>query len=154
MEPFLEDKAAFMHGSTFGGHPVQAAIALKNIEIIRRERLVERVRDKEDIFRGKLEQLLDLPIVGDLRGEGYFYAIELVRDKATKRMFNDEESEQLIRGFLTPRLFEAGLICRADDRGDPLVQVCPPLIAGEAEFDRIVGILGDVFSEAWTRFCE
>lgn len=154
MEPFLEERAMFMHGSTFGGHPVQAAIALKNMEIIRRERLVERVRDNEALFRSTLEQLLDLPIVGDLRGEGYFYALELVRDKETKQTFDTEESERLLRGFLTPRLFEAGLICRADDRGDPLVQVCPPLVAGKEEFDRIAGILGDVFAEAWTRFCE
>ena len=154
MEPFLEDKAMFTHGSTFGGHPVQAAIALKNIEIIRRERLVEHVRDNEQLFRDTLGQLADLPLVGDIRGEGFFYAIELVRDKDTKRTFDTEESEKLLRGFLTPRLFEAGLICRADDRGDPLVQVCPPLIAGKEEFDRIAGILGDVLSEAWSRFCE
>jgi adenosylmethionine-8-amino-7-oxononanoate aminotransferase len=152
--PFLEEKAMFMHGSTFGGHPVQAAIALKNIEIIEREGLVERVRDNEQLFRSTLEPLLDLPIVGDLRGEGYFYALELVRDKETKDTFDDEESEKLLRGFLTPRLFEAGLICRADDRGDPLIQVCPPLVAGKEEFDRIAGILGDVFTEAWSRFCE
>ena len=154
MEPFLEDQAMFMHGSTFGGHPTQAAIALKNIEILRRERLVERVRDNEELFRGTLEQLASLPLVGDIRGEGYFYAIELVRDKETKQTFSAEESEQLLRGFLTPRLFEAGLICRADDRGDPLIQLCPPLVAGKEEFDRIAGILGDVFAEAWTRFCE
>ena len=154
MEPFLEDQAMFMHGSTFGGHPTQAAIALKNIEILRREKLVERVRDNEGLFRSTLDQLASLPLVGDIRGEGYFYALELVRDKDTKETFNDEEAEQLLRGFLTPRLFEAGLICRADDRGDPLIQVCPPLVAGKEEFDRIAGILGDVLSEAWTRFCE
>ena len=154
MEPFLEDQAMFMHGSTFGGHPTQAAIALKNIEILRREKLVERVRDNEGLFRSTLDQLASLPLVGDIRGEGYFYALELVRDKDTKETFNDEESERLLRGFLTPRLFEAGLICRADDRGDPLIQVCPPLVAGKEEFDRIAGILGDVLSEAWTRFCE
>ena len=154
MEPFLEDQAMFMHGSTFGGHPTQAAIALKNIEILRREKLVERVRDNEDLFRSTLDQLASLPLVGDIRGEGYFYALELVRDKDTKETFNDEEAERLLRGFLTPRLFEAGLICRADDRGDPLIQVCPPLVAGKEEFDRIAGILGDVLSEAWIRFCE
>jgi len=153
MEPFLEGNSMFSHGSTFGGHPVQAAIALKNIEILRRERLVEHVRDTEDDFRAALAPLLDLPIVGDLRGEGFFYALELVRDKETRKTFEPEESEALLRGFLTPRLYEAGLICRTDDRGDPLVQICPPLVAGQAEFDRIAGILGDVFAEAWTRFC-
>ena len=112
------------------------------------------MRDNEDLFRSTLDQLASLPLVGDIRGEGYFYALELVRDKDTKETFNDEEAERLLRGFLTPRLFEAGLICRADDRGDPLIQVCPPLVAGKEEFDRIAGILGDVLSEAWIRFCE
>jgi adenosylmethionine-8-amino-7-oxononanoate aminotransferase len=149
MEPFLEARTTFMHGITFGGHPVQAAIALKNIEIMKRERIVEGVRDNQDHFRATLAQLLDLPIVGDLRGTGYFYALELVKDKETRETFSEEESETLLRGFLSGRLFERGLICRADDRGDPVVQVSPPLVAGQAEFDEIVGILGDVLEEAW-----
>jgi len=150
-EPFLEETRAFLHGITFGGHPVQAAIALKNLEIMRRERIVERVRDQEEEFRGTLEQLLELPIVGDVRGCGYFYALELVKDAETKETFSEEECETLLRGFLSPRLFEKGLICRADDRGDPVVQVSPPLVAGRQEFDEIVGILGDVLAEAWER---
>src|ERR671922_1738972 len=151
VEPFLEDTRSFMHGITFGGHPVQAAIALKNIEIMRRERIVEGVLEKEEAFRSTLAQLLDLPIAGDLRGDGYFYALELVRDKETRATFSDEECETLLRGFLSPRLFERGLICRADDRGDPVVQVSPPLVAGQREFDEIVSILGDVLAEAWER---
>ena len=150
MEPFLEGARSFTHGITFGGHPVQAAIALKNLEIMRRERLPERVREQEDAFRDTLAQLLDLPIVGDVRGTGYFYALELVKDKETREGFDDDESETLLRGFLSGRLFERGLICRADDRGDPVVQVSPPLVAGQAEFDEIAGILGDVLAEAWT----
>ena len=150
-EPFLEDTRAFMHGITFGGHPVQAAIALKNIEIMRRERIVDGVLENEGRFRSTLAQLLDLPIVGDLRGDGYFYALELVRDKETRASFTDEECESLLREFLSPRLFERGLICRADDRGDPVVQVSPPLVAGQREFDEIVSILGDVLAEAWER---
>jgi adenosylmethionine-8-amino-7-oxononanoate aminotransferase len=149
MEPFLEGSASFAHGITFGGHPVQAAIALKNLEIMKREGIVEHVRTHEDHVRATLSQLLDLPIVGDLRGAGFFYAVELVKDKETRETFTDEESETLLRGFLSPRLFERGLICRADDRGDPVVQISPPLIAGPAEFDEIAGILGDVLAEAW-----
>jgi adenosylmethionine-8-amino-7-oxononanoate aminotransferase len=149
MEPFLEGTAMYAHGITFGGHPVQAAIALKNIEIMKRERIVEHVRETQDDLKGKLSQLLDLPIVGDLRGTGFFYALELVKDKETRETFSDEESEWLLRGFLSGKLFERGLICRADDRGDPVIQISPPLVAGEAEFDEIVGILGDVLSEAW-----
>jgi adenosylmethionine-8-amino-7-oxononanoate aminotransferase len=151
MEPFLDARSVFTHGITFGGHPVACAIALKNIEIMKRERVVEGVAERGEGFRETLAQLLDLPIVGDLRGTGYFYALELVRDKETRETFSDEESETLLRGFLSGRLFERGLICRADDRGDPVVQVSPPLVAGQAEFDELVGILGDVLAEAWER---
>jgi adenosylmethionine-8-amino-7-oxononanoate aminotransferase len=151
MEPFLTGTAMYSHGITFGGHPVQAAIALKNIEIMRRERIVEHVAEHQDSFRDKLAQLLDLSIVGDLRGTGFFYALELVKNKETHETFSEEECETLLRGFLSPRLFEAGLICRADDRGDPVVQISPPLVAGEQQFDEIVGILGEVLTEAGGR---
>ncbi len=151
MEPFLETDSMYSHGITFGGHPVMCAIALKNIEIMKRERIVDGVREQEGRFRATLEQLLELPIVGDVRGTGFFYAVELVKDKATKQTFSDEECEWLLRGFISPQLFERGLICRADDRGDPVIQICPPLVAGQGEFDRIVGTLGDVLTEAWGR---
>jgi adenosylmethionine-8-amino-7-oxononanoate aminotransferase len=151
MEPFMKDTNMYSHGITFGGHPVGSAIALKNIEIMKRERIVEHVAETQDTFRQTLEQLLDLPIVGDVRGTGFFYAIELVKHKDTRESFNDEECETLLRGFLSPRLFERGLICRSDDRGDPVVQISPPLVAGPQEFDQIVSILGDVLAEAWTR---
>jgi adenosylmethionine-8-amino-7-oxononanoate aminotransferase len=141
----------FMHGITFGGHPVQAAVALKNLEIMRREGIVEHVRANEDRLRSTLLQLLDVPLVGDVRGVGYFYALELVKNKETRETFSDEESESLLRGFLSSRLFERGLICRADDRGRPVIQISPPLVAGPAEFDEIAGILGDVLTEAWDR---
>ena len=151
MEPFLDAKSMYSHGITFGGHPVACAVALKNIEILKRERIVEGVREQEEAFRSTLAQLLELPIVGDLRGTGFFYALELVKDKETRETFSDEESETLLRGFLSGRLFERGLICRADDRGDPVIQVSPPLIARHAEFDEIAGILGDVLEAAWER---
>jgi adenosylmethionine-8-amino-7-oxononanoate aminotransferase len=148
MEPFLEQTSIWSHGITFGGHPVMCAIALKNIEIMKRERIVEHVREHEDRFRSTLEQLLDLPIVGDVRGTGFFYAVELVKDKDTRQTFDDDECEWLLRGFLSARLFERGLICRADDRGDPVIQISPPLVAGPEEFDEITGILGDALAEA------
>jgi adenosylmethionine-8-amino-7-oxononanoate aminotransferase len=151
MEPFLEGPRMYTHGITFGGHPVQAAIALKNLEIMQREKIVEHVHEQQDAVRTQLAQLLELPIVGDLRGTGFFYALELVKNKETRETFSDEECERLLRGFLTPRMFEAGLICRADDRGDPVIQISPPLIAGKAEFDELVGILGEVLTEAWQR---
>jgi adenosylmethionine-8-amino-7-oxononanoate aminotransferase len=151
MEPFLDGHSMYTHGITFGGHPVMAAIALKNIEIMKRERIVEHVAEKQDDFHKTLSQLLDLPIVGDLRGTGFFYALELVKDKETRETFSEEECETLLRGFLSPQLFERGLICRADDRGDPVVQISPPLVADQPEFDEITGILGDVLAEAGQR---
>ncbi len=150
-EPFSTESAMYSHGITFGGHPVQCAIALKNIEIMKRERVVENVQEHESSFRDELAQLLELDIVGDLRGTGYFYALELVKDKETRGGFTHEECETLLRGFLSPLLFERGLICRADDRGDPVIQISPPLVAGTAEIDEIVGILGDVLAEAQQR---
>ena len=148
IEPFLDEKAMYTHGVTFGGHPVQCAIALKNLEIMQRERVVENVRDNGAAFRATLEQLLDLPIVGDVRGTGFFYAVELVKNKETRESFSDEECETLLRGFLSPQLMERGLICRADDRGDPVVQISPPLIATQKEFDEIAGTLGEVLAAA------
>ena len=148
IEPFLQSTSMFSHGITFGGHPVMCAIALKNIEILRRERLLEHVRENQDAFRATLAQLLDLPIVGDLRGTGFFWALELVKDKDSRETFTDEEGERLLRGFLSNALYDAGLICRADDRGDPVVQISPPLVATQKEFDEIAGILGEVLTEA------
>jgi len=148
MEPFMGATSMFSHGITFGGHPVMCAIALKNIEIMKRERILEHVRENEEGFRATLAQLLDLPIVGDLRGTGFFWAIELVKDKDTRETFSDEECEKLLRGYLSTALWDAGMICRADDRGDPVIQISPPLVAGQAEIDEITGILGEVLSGA------
>jgi adenosylmethionine-8-amino-7-oxononanoate aminotransferase len=147
-EPFNDGKTTFGHGYTFGGHAVSSAVALANLDIFEREGLNDHVKQMAPAFRSTLEQLYDVPIVGDVRGEGFFYGIELVKDKATKETFNDEESERLLRGFLTPALFEAGLYCRADDRGDPVVQLAPPLISGQKEFDAIYQILRGVLDEA------
>ncbi|MGA1838686.1 aspartate aminotransferase family protein [Herbiconiux sp. 11R-BC] len=150
-EPFKHGQTAFYHGYTFGGHPVSAAVALENLDIFEEEKLNEHVQQNSPIFRQTLEKLLDLPIVGDVRGDGYFFGIELVKDKATRETFDDDESERLLRGFLSKALFDAGLYCRADDRGDPVIQLSPPLTIGPAEFDEIEQILRGVLSEAWTR---
>lgn len=150
-EPFLEGKVSFAHGITFAGHPVSCAAGLKNIEIFERDSILDHVQAKEPEFRARLESLRDIPMVGDVRGAGYFYALELVKDSDTLETFNDKESEELLRGFLSPRLYEAGLICRADDRGDPIVQLAPPLVADDAEFDFIETTLRTVLTEAWKR---
>jgi adenosylmethionine-8-amino-7-oxononanoate aminotransferase len=150
-EPFSKGNASFPHGYTFAGHPVSAAVALENLDIFEEEGLNERVRENSPIFRRTLEKLTDLPIVGDVRGDGYFFGIELVKDKTTKETFDDDESERLLRGFLSKALFDAGLYCRADDRGDPVIQLAPPLTIGPSEFDEIEQILRGVLSEAWSR---
>jgi adenosylmethionine-8-amino-7-oxononanoate aminotransferase len=150
-EPFKHGTTAFYHGYTFGGHPVSAAVALENLDIFEEEKINEHVRENSPKFRAALERLLDLPIVGDVRGDGYFFGIELVKDKDTKQTFNDDESERLLRGFLSRALFDAGLYCRADDRGDPVIQLAPPLTIGPAEFDEIESILRSVLTEAWSR---
>jgi adenosylmethionine-8-amino-7-oxononanoate aminotransferase len=150
-EPFARGTAMFAHGYTWGGHPVSSAVALANLEIFERERLNEHVAANSPAFRATLEKLLDLPIVGDVRGDGFFFGIELVKDKATKETFDDDESERLLRGFLSKALFEAGLYCRADDRGDPVIQLSPPLICEQPHFDEMEQILRGVLTEAWTR---
>ncbi|WP_456845171.1 aspartate aminotransferase family protein [Cellulomonas sp. P5_C6] len=150
-EPFAKGNASFAHGYTFGGHPVSAAVANANLDLFEREGLNQHVKETAPAFRRTLEGLLDLPIVGDVRGEGFFYGIELVKDKATRETFDDDESERLLRGFLSGALYDAGLYCRADDRGDPVIQLAPPLTCGQAEFDEITGILRGVLTEAWAR---
>ena len=150
-EPFAHGDTSFYHGYTFAGHPVSAAVALENLDIFEEEGLNERVRENSPLFRAELEQLLDLPIVGDVRGDGYFFGIELVKDKATKETFDEDESERLLRGFLSKALFDAGLYCRADDRGDPVIQLAPPLTIGPSEFAEIGQILRGVLTEAGNR---
>ena len=150
-EPFRHGDTAFYHGYTFGGHPVATAVALENLDIFEEEGLNAHVRENSPLFRAELESLSDLPIVGDVRGDGYFFGIELVKDKHTRETFDDDESERLLRGFLSKALFDAGLYCRADDRGDPVIQLAPPLTIGPAEFAEIGQILRGVLTEAWTR---
>ena len=150
-EPFKEGSTIFPHGYTFAAHPVACAVALANLDIYDREKLVDNVRTNSPVFRKTLEKLHDLPIVGDVRGDGYFFAIELVKDKLTKQTLTPQESELLVRGFLNGACYEAGLYCRADDRGNPVVQVAPPLTIGPKEFDEIERVLRDVLQRAWAK---
>jgi len=148
-EPFMQGDASFAHGFTFAGHPLAAAIAMANLDVYEREDLCGHVLAKEGEFREMLESLRELPIVGDVRGAGFFQAIELVKDRETKETFDDEESERLLRGFLSGELYRHGLICRADDRGDPVIQLAPPLIADTPQFEEIHDVLRTVLGEAW-----
>ncbi|WP_290057787.1 aspartate aminotransferase family protein [Amycolatopsis solani] len=149
MEPFTRGETTFMHGSTYGGHPVSCAVALANLDLMEREGIYEHVLSRESAFRSTLDKLTDLPIVGDVRGAGFFYGIELVKDKATKETFSAAESERVLRGFLSEALFEAGLYCRADDRAEPVVQLSPPLVCDQAQFDEMEQILRDTLTRAW-----
>src|SRR4051812_43572007 len=150
MAPFLEDGQMFAHGYTFGGHPVSTAVALKNLDIFEEEDILGNVQANKDAFRATLERLRDLPIVGDVRGDGYFYGIELVKDRATRETFTDEECERILFGFVSKQLFAEGLYCRADDRGDPVVQLSPPLICGQQQFDQMEQVIRVVLDKAGT----
>jgi adenosylmethionine-8-amino-7-oxononanoate aminotransferase len=147
-EPFMHGDESFAHGLTFAGHPVAAAVAMANLDLFEREDIIGHVRRKEGEFREMLDSLRDIPIVGDVRGAGFFHAIELVKDQETKASFTDEESEWLLRGFLSGELFRRGLICRADDRGDPVVQLAPTLICDTEQFEEIESVLRPVLTEA------
>ncbi|MEO7126770.1 MAG: aspartate aminotransferase family protein [Nakamurella sp.] len=148
-EPFAHGESTFTHGYTWAAHPVSCAAALANLDVFEKDDLLGNVQRNENAFRRTLEKLYDLPIVGNVRGDGYFYGIELVKDKATKETFTDAEAERILRGVLSPALWEAGLYCRADDRGDPVVQVAPPLVSGQEEFDFIEQVLRHALTVAW-----
>ena len=129
---------------------MSAAVALANLDVFEKEDLLGNVRANEGAFRATLEKLGDLPIVGDVRGDGYFYGIELVKDKATRETFTDEECERILFGFVSKQLFAEGLYCRADDRGDPVIQLSPPLICDQQHFDEMEQILREVLTKAGT----
>jgi adenosylmethionine-8-amino-7-oxononanoate aminotransferase len=153
IEPFFhEAKASFSHGITFGGHPLSCTIALANLAVFEREDLIGRVQRYQGEFRARCEALHEEhPMVGDVRGEGYFYSLELVKDKRTKETFTPAERDALIKDFLTPRARELGVYMRFDDRGEICAQFAPPLVAGPDEFDEMVGVLRQVLDEAWDR---
>ena len=147
-EPFVGTGDSFLHGITFAGHPVSCAVALANLQVFADEKILDHVQANEAAFRSAIDDLADLPIVGDVRGAGYFYGIELVRERDGRVSFTDDERERLLRGFLSNRLLEIGLICRADDRGEPVIQLSPPLVAGPAEFEEINAKLRQALTEA------
>jgi adenosylmethionine-8-amino-7-oxononanoate aminotransferase len=148
-EPFLHGDASFAHGITFGGHPVSCAVALANLAVLDDEGIIEHVAARGPEFGARLESLREVPIVGDVRGEGFFWAVELVKDpEHPERRFTPEERTALIRGVVAPRLFDMGLVCRADDRVDPVVQLAPVLVCGDEELDEIEATLRAVLVEA------
>jgi adenosylmethionine-8-amino-7-oxononanoate aminotransferase len=142
----------FLHGATWGGHPVSCAVALANLDVFEAEDILGNVRRNEEWFGDQLRELQHRhEIVGDVRGAGYFWALELVKDRDRRIGFDDDESEELLRGFLTRRLLELGLICRADDRDEPVIQLSPPLVADRTVLGELLDILDQVLPEAQKR---
>ena len=147
-EPFQHGDISFVHGFTWSGHPMACAVALKSIEILETEKVLENVLGNEDYFRRSLLDLKDIGIVGDVRGAGYFWGVELVKNQETRETWAGEDAERLLRGYVSPEMFRRGLICRSDDRGDPVVQLAPPLISTRADIDFMVGTMREVFTGA------
>jgi adenosylmethionine-8-amino-7-oxononanoate aminotransferase len=147
VEPLITAGRSFRHGVTFGGHPLSAAVALKNIEIFERDRVLENVRALEGHLQRRLEGLRELPIVGDVRGAGFFWAVELIKDERNTR-FDKGERDRLLRGYLPRKLREVGMIARLDDRGDSVFHIAPPLISDRAVLDEIVDLMADVLTRA------
>ncbi|WP_067825099.1 aspartate aminotransferase family protein [Nocardia inohanensis] len=147
-EPF-QHGATFMHGSTYGGHPVACAVAMANLDLMERDDIYGHVLRNEGAFRSTLEKLYDLPIVGEVRGDGFFWAVELVKDRATKEKFTDADATRILKGHVSKALFEAGLHCRADDRAEPVIQLAPPLICEQQQFDEMEQALRHALTGAW-----
>jgi adenosylmethionine-8-amino-7-oxononanoate aminotransferase len=145
--PLYDEGRTLLHGITFGGHPLCAVIALQNVEIFERDGVLENVRTREPKLRELLESLRDLPIVGDVRGAGFFWAVELVKGVDNERL-DDDERERVLRGYMPGALREAGLIARADDRGDAVLQIAPPLISDDTVLEEIVAAMRTVLTGA------
>jgi adenosylmethionine-8-amino-7-oxononanoate aminotransferase len=148
-EPFITGKAFYNHGTTYSGHPVSTAIGTAVLDIYEREGVVQNVRENGPYLEKRLRDLLSVPLVGDVRGVGHFFALEMVKDRDTKETFEGEEADWLLRRVLSARLYENGLLCRLDDRGDPVVQISVAAVAVHKLLDRIVDILGDAVEYAW-----
>jgi adenosylmethionine-8-amino-7-oxononanoate aminotransferase len=142
--------AVFNHGYTFGGHPLSAAIALRAIEIMTRERVLENVRDLQGHLAERMTALGALPIVADVRGAGFFYAVELAGDREDGG-FSDASRAELVGDLIPRTLRESGLLARVYNRAAPLVQIAPPLVADRDLLDRIVDVIADALERASAR---
>lgn len=149
-EPFVSGDVLYNHGLTFSGHPLSTAVALAALDVYDELDVLGHVRAHEAGLRDGLQELRRLPLVGDVRGAGFFWAVELVRDTATRETFSAEEADWLLRQVLSERMDALGLLCRLDDRGDPVIQISPPLVADRVLLDRIVQILGEALESAWS----
>ena len=130
----------FLHGLTFGGRPTACAAGLANIEIMEREDIIGNVRRTEGYFRAQVRGLLDHPLVGDVRGDGFHYSLELVTDKDRREWDSEVAAVDFVSTTLGPALIDAGVLCRAavDHEGTPLVQFSPPLVFTREDIDTLV----------------
>jgi adenosylmethionine-8-amino-7-oxononanoate aminotransferase len=147
--PFVSGDAVFTHGLTFGAHPLTTSVALAALDIYEREDVLANVRANEPFLRAGLEELRRVPIVGDVRGAGAFWSVELVKDRTTRQTWEEDEASWLLRDILTAQMDERGLLCRLDDRGDPVIQLSPPLVADRALLDSMISIVGAALEAAW-----
>lgn len=148
-EPFVTGGETYMHGLTYSGHPLTTAIADRVLEIYERDNVLGNVRELAPRFEAGLEELRRIPLVGDVRGMGFFWALELVKDRETKQLFDADEADWLLRKELSRHMDELGLLCRLDDRGEPVIQLSPPLVSDAALLDRILNIVGTATERAW-----
>ncbi|WDD90687.1 aspartate aminotransferase family protein (plasmid) [Burkholderia sp. FERM BP-3421] len=143
----------FLHGATYGGHPVACAAALANLAIMERESVLANVRENTAYFRQALEGLLALPCVGDVRGDGYHHSLELVTDKEACRWTARMPAATFVSTLLAPAILDAGLLCRAgvDHEGTPIVQFAPPLVMTRAEIAWLIATIRDLLSDTYAR---
>jgi adenosylmethionine-8-amino-7-oxononanoate aminotransferase len=149
-EPFVSGETVYEHGLTFSGHPLATAVASAALDIYEREQVLENVRVLEPYLSERLQRLRRFPLVGDVRGVGFFWAIELVRERETRQRFSAQDADWLLRGVLSRALDELGLLCRLDDRGEPVIQLSPPLVADRELLGRIVDIVEEALERAST----
>jgi adenosylmethionine-8-amino-7-oxononanoate aminotransferase len=139
----------YLHGLTYGGHPTACAAALANLAIMEREDVLGNVRRNEGYFRARVEELLDQALVGDVRGAGFHYSLELVTDKRRRRWDAPIPAVDFVAQRLGPALVASGVLCRAavDHEGTPLIQFSPPLVISRDEIDVLVKRVGAVLAD-------
>ena len=133
-EPFIEQAAEvgnFGHGFTYSGHPVCAAVALRNLELMEERDLFTHAATVGQVFQERLQALAEHPLVGDVRGAGLIGAAEIVADKDTRTPFRPEQG---IPAYIVERAEHHGLVIR--NMGDSIA-FCPPLIISEAQIDEL-----------------
>ena len=150
MDELLDSRIGmFTHGVTWGGHPLSTAIAVANLSALRDERIPEHVRDLAPHFRAGLDDIAARHrIVKEVRGEGYFYGLELMTDREADVEFSDDEKLRVTRSLLPGLMQRAGLMTRADDRGPAMLMLSPPLVADREVLDELLGMVDTVLDQA------